>query len=72
MGQGLAVQPGETAWALVHQPLAETPESHLKAPGAMLVSSREMALLDIKSETTRTSGRNQREERPICIFLMPN
>lgn len=72
MGQGLAMQLGETAWALVHQPLAETLGSHLKIPGTMLFSSREMALLDIKSETKRTSGRNPREERSICIFLMPN
>lgn len=39
--------------------LGRDPGNHLKAPGAMLVSSRETALLDIKSETKRTSGRNQ-------------
>lgn len=48
---------GRDSWALLHQTLAEEFGIYPQITGKLLVvSSREMSLPDMKSETKRTSG----------------
>lgn len=55
-GRAWQVEPGETTWPGAPDLRPWNPS---ESTGAVLVSSREMALLDVKPEAKRTSGRNQ-------------